>query len=185
MPRPLCAHIERLSRGSSTRHKAATARCARLVTCGAVGYRVAVMSEMSALLTAKQAAVVAGVSERTVRRWLRSGQVRAVKKAGAYRIHREALAAIVGQNGHEPADTGADTTVTAAAASELSAGVAELTRLVREQQATILELAGRVGYYQAENAQFRERLALMAPEPTSTAEATPTPATRRWWRFWD
>jgi excisionase family DNA binding protein len=148
------------------------------------------MAAMSTFLSVREAAVMAGVSERTIRRWLRSGQVRAVKRGGSYRIRPNALTVMVGQDGTEPTDTGSDTSAsngldTSDTADMASSGVAELTRLVREQQATIMELAGRVGYFQAENAQLRERLALMAPaapEPTVVTEAAREPATRPWWR---
>jgi hypothetical protein len=44
-----------------------------------------------------------------------------------------------------------------------SAVAVELVRLVEKLQQPTLELAGRVGYLQAELAQAREQLALMAP----------------------
>jgi excisionase family DNA binding protein len=150
------------------------------------------MAAVSTFLSVREAAVTAGVSERTIRRWLRSGQVRAAKRGGSYRIRPNALTAMIGRDGTEEVDAGADaaaatvidTSDTAAAAMS---GVSELTRLVRDLQQQNLELAGRVGYFQAENAQLRERLALMAPaapEPAPDAEAASGPATRRWWRRW-
>jgi len=68
----------------------------------------------------------------------------------------------------------------------------EALHLVERQQQTIMELAGRVGFLQSELGQARDRiLALEAPkpepvtvEPTPVVEATPAPATRRWWRRW-
>jgi hypothetical protein len=63
--------------------------------------------------------------------------------------------------------------------------------LVERQQQTIMELSGRVGFYQAQVEQLREQLALEAPkagpvdaEPTAAAEAAAAPATRPWWRRW-
>lgn len=64
-------------------------------------------------------------------------------------------------------------------------GLVEALRMLDERDRTIMELAGRVGYLQAELTQAREQLALMAPaspEPAPAAEATPAPATRPWWR---
>jgi excisionase family DNA binding protein len=150
------------------------------------------MAAVSAFLSVREAAVMAGVSERTIRRWLRSGQVRAVKRGGSYRIRPNALAAMIGHDGTEEADDGVDSPPAAGidasdTADVATTGVAELTRLVRDLQQQNLELAGRVGYFQAENAQLRERLALMAPaapEPTPTTGAVSEPATRPWWRFW-
>ena len=68
----------------------------------------------------------------------------------------------------------------------------EALRLIERQQQTILELSGRVGYFQAQLEQARETIhALEAPqstivesESTPGAEAIPEPATRPWWRRW-
>jgi hypothetical protein len=54
------------------------------------------------------------------------------------------------------------------------------------------ELAGWVGYLEAELAQTREQLALMAPaehtetapESTPESEAPSRPGQRPWWQFW-
>jgi AraC-like DNA-binding protein len=66
----------------------------------------------------------------------------------------------------------------------------EALRLVRDQQQTIMELSGRVGYLQAELTQARERILILeAPktepadmEPTAAVETASEPSTRRWWR---
>ena len=151
---------------------------------------------MSAYLSAKEAAAVAGVSERTVRRWLASGQLKAVRRGRAFAISHEALAAISGldhgQGGH-PSDSGQRSGRTADDNGR-AADTAELVALIREQQQTILELSGRVGYFQAQLEQARETIrALEAPrdaplhderaqESTPGAEAPSEPAARPWWR---
>lgn len=64
-----------------------------------------------------------------------------------------------------------------------------LIDLVEHQQQTIMELSGRVGYFQAQVEQMREQLALtvpqgehVAPDPTPTVEASPMPTALPWWR---
>ena len=66
----------------------------------------------------------------------------------------------------------------------------EALRMIERQQQTILELSGRVGYFQAQLEQARETIrALETPKGTGIArdttpsgEAVSEPATRPWWR---
>ena len=50
-----------------------------------------------AYVSAAEAARLTGVSERTVRRWAASGQVRSVKRGHGYRVALPEVAAMVGQ----------------------------------------------------------------------------------------
>jgi hypothetical protein len=69
-----------------------------------------------------------------------------------------------------------------------ASGMSDALRLIEKLTQQNLELAGRVGYLQAELQQAREQLALAAPKMASEAgpdpEAISRPATRAWWRFW-
>ena len=155
-----------------------------------MGYRVAAMAE----LTLKQAAAMAGIPERTLRRWAISGRLAATRHGHAYRVTPDALAAIasasvtLGQDG--PANT-ATVAATTAASGLVAESMAELLRMLDQRDRTIMELSGRLGYMHAELAQAKEQLALQAPqpepmptEPAPIVEAVSVPATRRWWRRW-
>jgi excisionase family DNA binding protein len=145
-------------------------------------------------LTVKQAAELAGIPERTMRRWVRSGRVAAVRHGHGYRVSPEAVAAISAGSatlGREAVATTATVVATPAATGPMAESVAELLRMLDQRDRTIMELSGRVGYYQAQVEQLREQLALEAPkaapvavEPTAATEAASEPATRPWWRFW-
>src|SRR4051794_39486342 len=50
---------------------------------------------MVAYLSARQAADVCGVSERTIRNWIASGKLSAEKSAGSFHIDRDQLSALV------------------------------------------------------------------------------------------
>jgi excisionase family DNA binding protein len=142
-------------------------------------------------LSAKEAAVAAGVSERTVRRWLASGHLKAAKRGRSFAISPEALAAISGHDtGHDgqPADNGQRPGRTADDSGH-APGVAELAALVREQQRTIIELSGQVGYFQARIQQLQAALEApkveqTTPGPSAAVEAATEPRARPWWRRW-
>jgi hypothetical protein len=136
----------------------------------------------AAWVTLAEAARRDGVSIDTVRRRMKRGELEArqvpTRHGLAWQVRLGELQGgvpTVGEPPMQPAQ-GVDST--------------ELVRLVRDQQQTIMELSGRVGYLQAELTQARERiLALEAPkaepvavEPVAATEAVPEPATRPWWR---
>jgi excisionase family DNA binding protein len=128
-------------------------------------------------LTLAEAASRLDVSIYTVRRQVKRGELQAEQVATPHgRAWRVRLTTLPGE-----------LPTVSSEVKQPAQGVdaADLLRLVEKLQQQNLELAGRVGYFQAENAQLRERLALMppaAPEPVPAAEAVSEPATRRWWR---
>jgi excisionase family DNA binding protein len=142
------------------------------------------MAGVSAM-SAKEAAGVLGVSEKTARRWVLSGRLRADKHGRSFRIPREAIAAIAGQADSPSPDTGQ---------AGLVALVDRLTAENSRPQQDRFELAGRLGFHQARVQQLEETVkALSAPtasngpefaqEPTAPAGSTGR-APRPWWRFW-
>jgi excisionase family DNA binding protein len=136
-------------------------------------------------LTTAQAAELAGVPERTLRRWVTSGHLAATRRGRWYRIRPEDLAAIGATSGQERPEAerpSAASAASAAMAEGMAEHLAELVRLVERQQQTILELSGRCGFLQAENQQLRLALEApkVAPEPTPTVEAVSRPATPIW-----
>jgi excisionase family DNA binding protein len=140
-------------------------------------------------LTTAQAAAVAGVPERTLRRWVTSGQLPAIRRGRWYRIRPEDLAAIGVTNGQERPEPSATGAAGAAMAEGMAEHLAELVRLVEKLTQQNMELAGRVGFYQAQVQQLRAALeaprsAEVDPGSTTRSEAAPEPATRPWWRFW-
>jgi excisionase family DNA binding protein len=152
------------------------------------------MSAALAFLSARDAAARCGVSERTVRRWIVKGRLPADRDGREFRIASEALAPFIGHAADNGQDAAASSDMSAASpqhSAALSADVAaELLHLVDKLQQQNLELAGRVGYYQAENEQLRTTLkALQAPQPEPSSEEPPAdlPAAEErprvsWWR---
>jgi hypothetical protein len=63
----------------------------------------------------------------------------------------------------------------------------ELVSLVRDLQKENRDLAGQLGYMQAQLQQAQEEVRLLrAPEvPPVVENAAESPAPRPWWRFWD
>jgi len=121
------------------------------------------MTDMTDLLSVPEAAKVAGVSERTMRRWATSGHVRTVGRGHMRRIPASEVAAmnghVNGQVGHPESD---DRPATAATADESG----HLAELVRELQDRVADLAGAAGMWQARAMMLEERMkALEAPKP--------------------
>src|SRR5687767_6136173 len=101
---------------------------------------------MSSVLSARAAAARRGVSDRTIRRWIASGRLKAVKAAGEFLIDLEELDALTGHDAAAAAaprreqDSGAasdteDSRLSAAPAAALSG----LLALIERQQAQLLE----------------------------------------------
>jgi excisionase family DNA binding protein len=143
-------------------------------------------ADMPSFLTARQAAAVSGVNERTVRRWLRSGELKAGKVGRDFKISSEAFAAFLRARRGATADSGHGAAADAAMPAE-PRGVADIPTadsaallraldLVDKLTQQNLEMAGRLGFYQAENQRL---LALVAP-----TEA-PQPPRGRLRRVWD
>jgi excisionase family DNA binding protein len=62
------------------------------------------MPDVSAFLSARAAAELAGVDERTVRRWVKAGTLAADKRGGRFLIPRSALDPFIGLFRRTPAD---------------------------------------------------------------------------------
>jgi excisionase family DNA binding protein len=157
---------------------------------------------MSAYLSARRAAALCGVSEKTVRRWIASGKLPAEKVDGLFRVDADTLRRLQAQgNGHaappphHPADSAADSRTDRAAGPDMSAPqaaapaaaeAAHLAALVAQLHRENVELAGRLGFYQARNAELEERVKLLTAGAPAEASPTPTQAAQRRprWRFW-
>lgn len=133
-------------------------------------------------MTAAQAAAVTGHSERTIRRWIKTGRLRADKTADGYRIAEADLAAVTGHtNGHRPGGpvTGAVTGQAPGPVTGHPPGhdraedTAALVGLVRDLQAQLLQTTAAAAMWQERARHLEQQLALPAPAPA-----------RPWWRFW-
>jgi hypothetical protein len=125
-------------------------------------------------LSIPDAAAAMGISITTLRRQIRRDQVRTEKVATpsgfVYRV-------LVGSDSQRIATVDRQTE--------------DLVVLVKEQQTTIMELAGRVGYYQAEVEQLRTTLkALQVPKEEPPGHESPAmvvpddaPPRASWWRW--
>lgn len=135
-------------------------------------------------LSLRDGALHLNVSEKTLRRRVKAGTVQARQVPTQ---HGQAWEVWVDRGHPSPSTVDGQGTQTIPALELL-----EALRLVRDQQQTIMELSGRVGFLQAELGQARERiLVLEAPkeepvavEPAPAASAAPAPAVKPWWRFW-
>src|SRR4051812_8615776 len=125
---------------------------------------------MSTVLSARAAAARCGVSDRTVRRWIISGRLKADKAAGEFLIHLEDLEALTGHAAaaaaaprREP-DSGAtsdteDSRLGAAPAAAMSADLSGLITLIERQQAQLLERTETAAMWQERAGTLADRLA--------------------------
>jgi excisionase family DNA binding protein len=156
-------------------------------------------------LTIAEAAHALGISVYAVRRRIRAGELAAwqvpTKRGQAWRVSAT-LAPPLRDAGATVAEPLRHPIATVAEAEVEPPEILRLLDLVESQQQrieeiqtshaqTVMELAGRIGYYQAELEQVREQLALAAPkveEPAEEASEAVTissePEQRPWWRFW-
>lgn len=142
-------------------------------------------------LSTAEAAALAGVSARTVRNWIRFGQVDGVQRVDGWRVTRASLEAHLAARAAGEATVVADAepaplddappggaaspalsravveTVLSALVAELERARAERDELRRENR----DLAGQLGYLRAEVAQRDRQIALLA-----------APAPRPWWK---
>jgi excisionase family DNA binding protein len=144
-------------------------------------------------LTIAEAASVAGVSVRTVRRWIASGHVVTVGRGQGKRVVAASLskpADTNGQNGHETGhpmgqvSAKEDTETTTTANSDKAAIEADrLAVLVRELSDRLAEQTGLTAVWMERCRVLSDQLALAAPserpqegqEPPEAPEATPEP----------
>jgi excisionase family DNA binding protein len=157
------------------------------------------MADVSRVLSAEEAAALVGVSPKTVRRWILSGRLKADKRGRSFRISHDALSPFMGQGTPPMSDTAQQETGIADngrhRSGQRTADTA-LVELVRDLKAELVAKAEAAAMWQA-RAEFlagqleQAQRALEAPkaetvnvEPAAADEATPAPATRRWWRRW-
>ena len=123
------------------------------------------------LVSAAEAARLAGVSARTVRRWAETGRVSADRTADGWLIEADSLPA-GGRSAGRPAPD-----VTDRSAESVSLiRVADLMPILER----LADAEGRAARAEAEAAWLRDRLAAGQADEVATAPARP--ATRRWWR---
>ncbi len=157
-------------------------------------------TETAAELTTAEAAALAGVSDRTIRNWIKEGRLpaerteegRRVRKGDLLALLHERIQAVAGQLPLAEAETA---TVAAAPAAEtspeaLTALLAKLSAMLEQAAAEPsererlhrenLELAGRIGFLQAKLQEAEQKIFLLqAPAGTETvAEASARP----WWK---
>ncbi len=162
--------------------------------------------EQSTELSVQDAAHLAGVSERAVRNWVRDGKLPATPSEQGKRIQHSALLhflqerqrqfagplAEVAERGPVPSEpTPIRRPVTPEAAPERIPAPAEpqsdpaapaLVALVEKLHKENVELAGRIGYYQAKVQQYEERILLLEAPKDSTPELTPAPERLPWYK---
>ncbi len=164
-------------------------------------------TETSAELTTAEAAALAGVSDRTIRNWIKEGRLpaerteegRRVRKGDLLVLLHERVQAVAGQLPLAEAEAAtaetATETVAAAPAAETSpetvtALLAKLSAMLEQAAAERpererlhrenLELAGRIGFLQAKLQEAEHKVFLLqAPAETATAAET---AACPWWK---
>ncbi|MDP8944177.1 MAG: helix-turn-helix domain-containing protein [Actinomycetota bacterium] len=156
---------------------------------------------MSDVVSANEAAQRFGLSEKTVRRWIAAGKLKADKSGRAYRVSLSEVAAI---NGHQNTDNGgpspdsgqtADTRSAPATADSTSAmsGIAELVALIERLHGEVRQYAETAATWQTRAELLAHQLAaaedrikmLEAPKPEPVPEPIPpTPSAAPWWRRW-
>jgi DNA-binding transcriptional MerR regulator len=161
------------------------------------------------LVSVSEAARIAGVTARTIRRWASAGLLpyepsergRLVDadtartlaadsnhvRADAERTIRRRSAGRRTDNDRADSGSSADNGHDPPALLATLAQLAERTRKVDELEQERAELYGRLGFYQARVADLEQRLLLTegAPAPVEpVAVASPAPPQRPWWRFW-
>jgi excisionase family DNA binding protein len=166
---------------------------------------------MAEVVSANRGAEVLGLSEKTIRRWIKAGKLKAERHGRDYRIDLGELLAIGGQEGRTVADSGhaepgasaPPKSGSARMADSPQTGLAELVALVRDLQSELMRRTEAAAMWQAraevlalQLEDARARLALSAPtnapESHTAANLTaqgpePTggplgPDGRSWWR---
>jgi excisionase family DNA binding protein len=167
---------------------------------------------MGAYLSARQAANVCGVSERTIRNWVKAGKLSAEKSAGTFRINREQLDEVLAESARTSAAADRNRADSAYLPQTESAdgsapAFIELVHLVDRLQRENRDLAGLVGSLQQRLAFADDRIRMLEAPKADSPEITPqrdsvyvtdesisgtselsqaTPRVRApWWRWWD
>jgi excisionase family DNA binding protein len=137
---------------------------------------------MSSVLSARAAAARRGVSDRTIRRWIASGRLKAVKAAGEFLIDLEELDALTGHDAaaaaaprHEQDSGAASDTEDSRLGAAPAAALSGLLALIERQQAQLLERTEAAAMWQTRALMLEERLALIAPQSSTDASTAPQP----------
>lgn len=147
------------------------------------------------MVTLAQAAQMLRVSMATVRRRVKAGTLTAQKIDGLNGPEYRVTLSSIDEQGTLLTPISAHRGQRQGTQSEhpkqQTLNVDSLVALVRDLQQQNIELAGRVGFYQAQTETLREQLALSAPaapmaDETPMRDAPPMqqqPKRRRWWPF--
>jgi DNA-binding transcriptional MerR regulator len=159
------------------------------------------------LVSVSEAARIAGVTARTIRRWAAAGLLPHEPSERGRPVDADAARTLAADSNHVRADVGrtirrtrggrkadddradsgssADNGHDPPALLAALAQLAERTRKVDELEQERAELFGRLGFYQARIQELEGRLLLTAG-PTAEAPPAPILAARDkpWWRFW-
>jgi excisionase family DNA binding protein len=154
------------------------------------------LAGMSAIVSANEAAHHFGLSEKTVRRWIKAGRLKADKSGRAYRVVLSEVGALVVTDTTHDSGPSADTVQTADIGSappttdsrSAMSGIGELVALVDRLQAEARDHAATAAMWQERAGTLADRLtiaetkllALTAPEQpqnVSGAPDQPAPAT--------
>ena len=140
---------------------------------------------MSTIVSANEAAHRFGLSEKTVRRWIASGKLKADKSGRAYRVMLSEVAALVEPDTAHDRGPSADTVRTAdigsapSTADSMSAmsGIPELVALVDRLQAEARHHAEAAAMWQERAGMLADRLSLAESEirVLSAPQTTPQP----------
>jgi len=144
---------------------------------------------MSAIVSANEAAHRFGLSEKTVRRWIKSGKLNADKSGRAYRVMLSEVEALIAPDTAHDRGPSTDTVRTAdihsapSTADSMSAmsGIPELVSLVDRLQAEARQHAETSAMWQERAGTLADRLAaaeskllaLEAPKPSTGARTAP------------
>lgn len=135
---------------------------------------------LHAVVTIPQAARALGISERAVRKRITAGSIPAERDGRQWTVYIPAVPD--GPSSEPPVPHGNNSVPehgTRADAGGTSA-VPELVQLVRDQEQKITELAGQVGYLQAELSHTREQLQLAAPVQDAARPSLWHRMSRKW-----
>jgi excisionase family DNA binding protein len=131
------------------------------------------------LLSIPDAATSAGVSVRTMRRWVSSGRVRSVGTGHRRRVVAASLSEAVaahGQGSQDERSPAATVSATAGAGSAVAAEADRLADLVRELTDRLAEQTALTAIWQERARVLSDQLALTAPQsPTEAPGETETP----------
>jgi hypothetical protein len=144
------------------------------------------LDTVAAGLTVQQAAVAAGVSERTIRRRIKEGILAAEKVPTAqgyeWRVQLDGGACLPDRSGRRVDDDRVDGGVAPSAdgvdsvAEEVGEALVRALGLVERLQRENLELAGRVGFLQGKLQETQAQLLALAPPVAAPGAAPAVPA---------